>query len=119
MTSHVVSLLKLAKSEVVAYTLTHIDMAEKAFRTAASLIDKYEETATTSEKDLTKSAKKITKIKNSVVNNNLVKKYETIWKKVKQEYDKQMDNLSDSFKTELEEFNKLLEEIEREEASSK
>lgn len=118
MTTHVITLLKAAKSDVVTYTENHIDMAEDAFRAAASLVDKYQELLDQGV-DLANSAKKITGLYESVTKNNLVKKYETIWKKVQMEYDKQMDTLEEPFKDKLAQLQKLLKEIEEEEDTKK
>lgn len=117
MTTKVITLLKLASSETVTYTQMHVDTAKDAFRAAASLLDKYKEVEAT-EKDLAKKAKKIAALKDNIVQNNLVKKYETIWKKVQQEYSKQIDGLSEPFKAKLQEYHKLMAEILKEEASS-
>jgi hypothetical protein len=113
MTKEVVSLLKLAKSESVVYTDKHIKIAEEAFRTAASLVDRYEE-IDAKRKNLAKTASKITTLKDNVVKNDLVKKYETIWKKVKQEYGKQMDELSEPLRAKFEELNGLFDELRKE-----
>ena len=118
MTTKVITLLKLASSEPVTYTQMHVDAAEDAFRAAASLLDKYEEVEATG-KDLAKKAKKIAALKDNIVQNNLVKKYETIWKKVQKEYNKQIDGLSEPFKAKLDEYNKLMKEIIAEEAKNK
>ena len=95
MNKEVVSLLKLAQSgENVIYTSKHLKIAEDAFRAAASMVDKYEEVLAKRPK-LAKNAPKIAAINDAIINGNLVKKYETIWKKVSQEYDKQMNELSE------------------------
>lgn len=112
---HVVSLLKAAKSEAVTYTEEHIKIAEEAFRAAASLVDKYEEVTSQNGK----IAKKITVLKETVVDKDLVNKYEKIWKKVQQEYAKQMNqiehNLSDEIPSnilkKIDRFDKLLVQI--------
>ncbi len=113
MNKEVVMLLKLSKSETVIYTDKHIKIAEEAFRAAASLVDRYEEIAA-KRKNLANKAAKITALKDNVVKNDLVKKYETIWKKVKQAYGKQMDQLSEPLKVKFDELNSLLDGIRQE-----
>ena len=117
MTTQVIALLKASKTETVAFNNTHIDMAEKAFRAAASLVDKYQELEEEG-KDLAKTAKKITAIYQNITSNDLVKKYQTIWKKVRLEYNKQMDGLSVPFKEKLDQLQQLLKEIALEEQDS-
>lgn len=114
MTTVVISLLKRSQTENVGYNQTHVDIAEKAFRAAASLVDKYEEELE-KRRNLAKSAKKITGVYNGIVKRNLVKKYQAIWKKVQQEYNKQMKGLSEPFKAKLEEYRQLMKEIIAEE----
>ncbi|CAA6826910.1 MAG: Unknown protein, partial [uncultured Sulfurovum sp.] len=109
----VISLLKLAKSEAVIYTEQHIQIAEEAFRAVASLVDRYEEVAV-KRKNLANTASKVTALKDNVVKNDLVKKYETIWKKTKQEYSKQMDKFSEPLKVKFDELDSLLEELRQE-----
>ncbi len=113
MNKEVVSLLKLAQSESVIYSEKHIKVAEDAFRAAASLVDKYEEVRA-KRKNLAKTAVKITALKENIVKNNLVKKYETIWKKVRQGYDKQMNELSEPLRAKFDQLNSLFDEIRQE-----
>ncbi|MGH1337153.1 MAG: hypothetical protein ACRBFS_13600 [Aureispira sp.] len=113
MTTNVISLLKASKTERVIFTTAHINMAEAAFRAAASLVDKYQE-ETEAGKDLAKSAKKISALHDNIVKNDLVKKYQTIWKKVQLEYNKQIDGLSAPFKEKLSQLKQLLKEIAEE-----
>lgn len=115
MNKEVVSLLKLAKSETVVYTDKHVKIAEEAFRAAASLVDRYEEVAA-KRKNLAKTALKITTLKDNIVKDDLVKKYETIWKKVNQEYNKQMNKFSEPLRMKFDELNSLLEDISQETA---
>lgn len=118
MTTNVIALLKASKSESVTYTKAHIDMAEQAFRAAASLVDKYDEEVAAG-KNLAKSAKKITALKESITSQDLVKKYQTIWKKVQQEYNKQIDGLGDVFKEKFTRLQQLHKEIAAEDAAAK
>jgi hypothetical protein len=113
MNKEVLTLLKLAKEQPVIYIDKHVKIAEDAFRTAASLLDKYEEIAA-QRKNLDKTASKITQLKEEIEKKDLVKKYEMIWKKVKQEYGKQLDKLSEPLKVKFDELNSLLAEIKNE-----
>jgi hypothetical protein len=113
MTTNVVTLLKAAQKDNVVYTKQHIAMAETAFRAAASLVDKYQEQVDEGI-DLAKTAPKISTLKENIVKNDLAKKYETIWKKVQREYDKQMEGLSAPFKEKMNQFKQLLEDIKAE-----
>ena len=91
----------------------HIKIAENAFRSAASLLDKYEE-IDAKRKNLAKTASKITELKENIIKNDLVKKYETIWKKVQIEYKKQLNQLSEPLSVKFEELDQLLNEIKAE-----
>ena len=113
MNKEVVSLMKLSKSQAVIYTDKHIKIAENAFRSAASLLDKYEE-IDAKRKNLAKTASKITELKENIIKNDLVKKYETIWKKVQIEYKKQLNQLSEPLSVKFEELDQLLNEIKAE-----
>jgi hypothetical protein len=88
---NVVSLLKAAQSKPVTYTEEHIKIAEEAFRTAASLVDKYDEVISETE-EISKKVLKVGKLRDSIIQNDLVNKYEKIWKKVQQAYDRQADS---------------------------
>jgi hypothetical protein len=119
---NVVSLLKAAQSKPVTYTEEHIKIAEEAFRTAASLVDKYEEVASQNAK-LIKKATKITALNDTIVAKDLVNKYEKIWKKVQQEYNKQsnqlgeqlsLDGFPEPLKAKLAELQQVIEEIRKE-----
>ena len=112
MNKEVVSLLKLAKSETVVYTDKHVRIAEEAFRAAASLVDRYEEIAA-KRKNLATTATKITALKDNVFKDNMVKKYDTIWKKVNHEYNKQMNELSEPLTAKFEKLNGLFDEVRK------
>ena len=116
MTTTVIALLKASKEEVVTYTTPHINIAEEAFRTAANLVDIYQQQVEEG-KDLAKTAKKITALKDSIVNKDLVNKYERIWKKVQEVYRRQMEGLEAPFKEKLARLQQLLNEIKEEAAS--
>ncbi|MFK7798974.1 MAG: hypothetical protein AB8E82_16090 [Aureispira sp.] len=113
MTANVIALLKIANSEPVTYTKEHIEIAEKAFRAAASLVDKCQELEQQGV-DLEKSAKKVQALRLSIEKNGLVKKYETIWKKVSQEYNKQVTEISTELQAKMDQFEQLMKEIDEE-----
>lgn len=113
MTTNVITLLKVANSEPVTYTKEHIEIAERAFRAAASLVDKCQELEQQGV-DLEKSAKKVQALRLSIEKNGLVKKYETIWKKVSQEYNKQVTEISTELQTKMNQFEQLMKAIDEE-----
>lgn len=96
MMAQVIPLLKSTKQEAVVFTEEHINLAQQAFRAAASLVDRYEEVAAASGR----ISKKITSIKQHVEDNQLVQKYEAIWKKVTREHQKQGKDLGTSMLSE-------------------
>lgn len=112
MNTEVVLLFKQAEQETVVYTTEHIAIAERAFKTAASLVNKYEEVAPT-----LKSGKAATMVKTmveTIVNKQLVKKYEAIWRKVKKACENQSNTFSEALQMKFNELDQLLATLEKE-----
>lgn len=117
MTTNVVTLLKAAQTQSVIYTEQHLQEAEAAYRSAASLIDKQEEMTEAGDR----INNKILNLCEQIRTNNLVPKYEAIWKRIHQAYQQQLDALeapfqneeplSEAFKLKLEEYRHLMAEI--------
>lgn len=103
-----VPFLKKAAKEKVSYQLSQVELAEKAFRTGASLLDKYGE-ETQQKKPIPKA---VIQLKEQIETNDLVNKYEKIWKKIKKEHAKQNGNLDELLKTKFKALDELMKVIE-------
>lgn len=110
MNKEVVTLLKLSKSETVLYTSKHVNIAKEAFLAANSLVNKYEEVLA-NKPNLPQKAAKITALKDNIINNDLVRKYEQIWKKVNLEYKKQMDKFSEPIKAKFAQLDDIFAQL--------
>lgn len=106
----VVLLLKKAATDPsVVFTSTHISLAENAFRTAASLVDKYEE-LDEAQKQI-KGFDKITAFVEKIQKDNLVKKYEAIWRKTLKTNQAQIATFSGALQAKFGELDRLLKEL--------
>ncbi len=112
----VVLLLKqTATDPSIVFTSSHISLAENAFRTAASLVDKYEE-LDEAQKQI-KGFDKITAFVEKIQKDNLVKKYEAIWRKTLKTNQAQIATFSEALQAKFGELDSLLKDLEKDLAS--
>jgi tRNA isopentenyl-2-thiomethyl-A-37 hydroxylase MiaE len=111
MTTIIIPLLKDTDNSSI-YTTNHVQITEKAFRTAASLVDKYEE-LNKEEHKLIKTAPKITALKAAIVEKDLVRKYSSIWKKVQRMYDEQLEELDMPLKKKFAQVDTLMKRLKQ------
>ncbi len=103
----VIPMLKQAATDnSVEYTAEQVDLAEAAFRAAASLVDKCEEMGDT------KIPADITKLQLQVVEKKLVTKYEKIWKKIKKAYAEQNGTIDELLKSKFMSLEAVLQKLE-------
>ena len=103
-----VPLLKKAAKESVTYQSAHVSLAENAFRGAASLLDKCEEEQASG----TKIPAQVLQLKEQVEGNDLVNKYEKIWKKITKEHAKQNGTLDELLKNKFAALDELIDQIQ-------
>lgn len=101
-------MLKKAAKESVEYQSAHVSLAENAFRGAASLLDKYEEEQAAG----TQIPAQVLQLKEQVESNDLVNKYEKIWKKVTKEHAKQNGTLDELLKNKFAALDELIDQIQ-------